>query len=89
MQKPLTVVEEQSLTIVELAKTITPRPHVNTLRRWATRGIRGARLRTWLVGGRRCSSLRAWEEFSACLNGAPASAVAHLEAEAELDRLGV
>ena len=50
------------ITLTQLAKQLPERPHPSTCARWATRGIRGIRLKTYLVGGRRCTTLA---DFSA------------------------
>jgi Protein of unknown function (DUF1580) len=55
--------------LTEAPGHFTTHPSMNTLRRWAGRGVRGVRLRTWLVGGRRHTSARAITEFLARLNG--------------------
>lgn len=43
--------------------TGTPRPHRGTLIRWATRGVRGRRLRGELIAGRWYTTLDDIEEF--------------------------
>ncbi len=52
-----------ALSLSEAAKAIPGRPHVSTLWRWATRGVRGVRLRTFVIGGRRFTDVAAIEEF--------------------------
>lgn len=80
----------QALTLGELTKLIEPRPHINSVRRWARKGCRGSKLRTWFVGGRLCSSLEAWDEFSASLNNhAPTTSESHIDAERKLQRMGI
>ena len=49
----------------------TPRPHKATLIRWATRGIRGHRLRAERHGGRWFVSVAALETFHRVLNEPP------------------
>ena len=44
-------------------------PHVNTLFRWAGRGVRGVRLRTRLIGGQRMTTQQWLAEFFAAING--------------------
>jgi hypothetical protein len=44
-------------------------PHVATIWRWATSGVRGVKLRTWKVGGRSYTTPFAVREFLAALNG--------------------
>ena len=43
--------------------TGAPRPHRGTLIRWATRGVRGRRLRAELLGGRWYTSTSEVDEF--------------------------
>lgn len=43
--------------------TGTPRPHRGTLIRWATRGVRGRRLRGELIAGRWYTTVEDIEEF--------------------------
>ncbi len=42
---------EELLSLAQAAHLLLGPPHVNTLWRWATRGVRGIRLRTVMVGG--------------------------------------
>ena len=39
------------------------RPHVSTLYRWASRGLRGNHLETIQIGGTRCTSVEALQRF--------------------------
>jgi hypothetical protein len=55
--------------LTEAPSHFTTHPSMNTMRRWALRGVRGVRLRSWLVGGRRHTSDQAVEEFLDRLNG--------------------
>jgi len=51
-------------------------PHVSTLFRWSTHGVRGVVLETIQVGGTRCTSRQAIERFFAALterSGSPAT----------------
>ena len=71
------------------------KPHVATLYRWASRGLRGHRLETIRVGGSLCTSVEALQRFFDKLTDRE-SARTHLHdrgdieaAELELDRLGV
>jgi hypothetical protein len=50
-------------------------PHVATLHRWITRGVRGVVLESFLVGGARCTTSAMVETFLARLNS-PADAPA-------------
>ncbi|MEZ6070951.1 MAG: DUF1580 domain-containing protein [Pirellulales bacterium] len=47
------------------------RPHVSTLHRWGTTGLRGVRLETIRVGGSRCTSMQALQRFFDALDDAP------------------
>ena len=40
------------------------KPHVATLYRWSTRGVRGVTLETIQVGGTRCTSIEALQRFA-------------------------
>jgi hypothetical protein len=83
------------ITLTEAARLIPGRKAgkslgVNTLHRWASRGVRGVTLRSRLVGGHRMTT-RTWlADFLAALNGEPAavSAAAAREAEARLIATG-
>jgi hypothetical protein len=57
--------------LTEAGEHIVGHPSVNTIRRWAGRGVRGVRLRTWLIGGRRYTSVEAVAQFVAALSGFP------------------
>lgn len=52
-------------------KTGAPRPHRATLVRWATRGVRGRRLRAELLGGRWFTSENEVDEFLRHLTQVP------------------
>ncbi|QDV75376.1 DUF1580 domain-containing protein [Botrimarina mediterranea] len=51
------------LTLPAASATLPGRPHVATLHRWRTRGVRGVRLRTCLIGGRRYTTREWLREF--------------------------
>jgi hypothetical protein len=57
------VANKPGILLTKVPDHIVGRPHVNTVRRWAGRGVRGVRLRTWLVGGRRYTSAQAIAQF--------------------------
>jgi hypothetical protein len=71
----------------------TPRPHRQTLIRWATRGVQGTRLRAERRGYRWFVTEEALVEFHRLLNAIdsqaarPASLARSAEIEANLDRL--
>ncbi|MEM9662606.1 MAG: DUF1580 domain-containing protein [Planctomycetota bacterium] len=43
--------------------------HVSTVWRWASRGVRGHKLKTWRVGGTTCTTAQAIDEFIAASSG--------------------
>ena len=51
------------LPLKSLCNQLPSRRHVATAHRWATRGVRGIRLRTYLVGGTRMTTLADFEQF--------------------------
>lgn len=57
------MIDESLITLTEAARSLPNKPHVATLYRWMSRGVRGIRLRTFLVGGRRYTSREALDEF--------------------------
>ncbi len=59
MSNPLS----QYIPLLELAKQLPQRPHLATLYRWATRGIRGVKLKTYKVGRVRCTTREDAERF--------------------------
>jgi hypothetical protein len=61
---------ETLMSLSAATHSLPDRPHVSTLHRWRTRGIRGIRLETCLVGGRRVTSAEALQRFSAALTAA-------------------
>jgi hypothetical protein len=44
------------LPLADIAKQLPNRPHLATIYRWTTRGIRGVKLRTYKVGRTRCTT---------------------------------
>jgi len=59
---------ENVMSLANAAKTLPRRrqgkkPHVSTLFRWASRGVRGVRLETIRVGGTICTSTEALQRF--------------------------
>jgi hypothetical protein len=61
---------ESLLTLSKAAGVLPGQPHVSTLFRWATRGVRGVKLETCLLGGRRYTSRQALQRFSSAATGA-------------------
>lgn len=37
--------------------------HISTVWRWASRGVRGCRLKTWKLGGATCTTKKAIDQF--------------------------
>ena len=58
------------LSLREAADRLPGRPHVSTLHRWRTRGVRGARLITERVGGRRVVAASELARFIAAVTAA-------------------
>ena len=74
------------------------RPHVATLYRWASRGVRGVKLETIRVGGTLCTSIEALQRFCERLtdpHAPPASQTTAArereaqKAERQLDEIGI
>ena len=73
------------------------RPHVATLYRWSTRGVRGVVLETIQIGGTRCTSTEALQRFAERLScpstsDSPrfdTSRSEHRRAERQLDAAGI
>jgi hypothetical protein len=59
---------ETLLTLSRAAKDVPGHPHLSTLVRWATRGVKSVRLETILIGGRRFTSREAIQRFIARLS---------------------
>jgi hypothetical protein len=68
---------ESLVSLIEATRLIPGRPHISSLHRWRTRGVRNVRLETTVVGGRRYTSREAIERFidrsTAAANHAPSS----------------
>ena len=55
---------EPLLPLVQAVENATGRrPHLSTVLRWCTRGVRGIQLESWMVGGRRLTSVQAVRRF--------------------------
>jgi hypothetical protein len=63
----LATIPTDAITLKQAAATVpngTGRGiHLNTIRRWATSGVRGTRLRTVVIGGRRMTRPKWLREF--------------------------
>lgn len=65
--------KERVISLTEAARELPRRrkgvkPHVATLYRWASRGLRNIRLETIQVGGTLCTSVEALQRFCAQLS---------------------
>lgn len=64
----LSVALQDAVSLARAAELLPSKPHVATVWRWATRGVKGVRLQTWTVGGRRFTTIPALEQFLRALN---------------------
>lgn len=94
---------ESVLSLADAAKRLPQRrggkrPHVATLYRWASAGVRGVKLETLQVGGTLCTSLEALQRFCERCSGGAAESTPQTtrsrerqikQAEAELERAGI
>lgn len=72
----------EAMTLAESARWISktagvPEPHISTLHRWATHGVRGVRLQTTRVGARFWTTAASLAEFLDALNGGKEYRPAH------------
>lgn len=65
------------IPLAEVAKQLPGRPHVSTLHRWTTKGVRGVKLETTRVGSRVYVTQEAIERFLAELNTSDDERLAH------------
>jgi hypothetical protein len=91
---------DQNLLPLAAASKLLPRSaagksvSIQTLRRWANRGVKGERLSLTFVGGRACVSRDALQDFLARCNVAkrqivnPSPQMAAIRAAAKLERMG-
>ncbi len=63
------VSNERSISLSEAAKLLPTRPHLSTLCRWSSVGVRGVRLESTLIGGRRVTTKESVDRFLRSLNG--------------------
>lgn len=91
MKKSIT--EAKYITLQEACKRFPSKPHINTVKRWTTKGYDGFILKSCRHGRRRMTSIEWIDEFLAKMNGAdvPSSqpTVSHQVAERDLDALGI
>lgn len=80
----------QYLSISEASQRLPHRPHKNSVRRWMTEGCYGIVLRSTRFGGKRLTTEEWINDFVAAVQSStPTANVAHLEATAKLDKMGV
>ncbi len=80
----------QYLSITEAAQRLPGRPHRNSIRRWMTAGCYGVKLRSTRFGGKRLTTEEWINDFVAAVQSSmPTANLAHLEASAKLDKMGV
>lgn len=88
---------QEHISLRDACALFPGRPHVNTVRRWATRGLYGTKLRTQRFGGKRLTRKDWVADFSKQmvaaspdpLAGAPVADSAAVAAEEKLDALGI
>lgn len=72
----ITIGQDQLITLRDAAKQIPGKSlHYETVRRWATIGIRGQRLETVRIGGRVCTTMNAIRDFVTLLSAPAAVAI--------------
>jgi hypothetical protein len=54
---------EHLYSLAAAAKLLPGEPHLATLHRWRSRGVKGVKLETLVIGGRRFTSLEALGRF--------------------------
>lgn len=64
----LTETLKDAISLSQAVDFVPRRPHVATVWRWATKGVRGVRLATVIIGGRRMVTPAALEDFLQRLN---------------------
>lgn len=57
------ITKETPLSLAQAAKALPGRPHLSTVWRFATRGVRGVRLNSFMSGGRRFTSVEEIHRF--------------------------
>ena len=61
---------EDLISLSQAARELPGRPHLSTIWRWTTRGVRGVVLETLVVAGRRFTSHEALQRFVAATTAA-------------------
>lgn len=70
---PPVVASNEYLSLKQAAAAIPTRPHVCTIWRWVSRGVRGHRLRTVKIGGQTYTTAKDIDAFLSAINGGPVS----------------
>jgi len=66
--------DNEQLKLLTRAPPYVPgRPHISSLIRWASRGVKGVKLETVVIGGRRYTSIEAIGRFITRLNASETS----------------
>ena len=60
--------DREIVELKELAKSLPGRPHLSSIYRWSSSGLRGVRLETFKLGGRRYTSRESLARFAARLS---------------------
>jgi transposase len=65
-------IDETYMSLAEAAKFFPSRPHIATVWRWATKGMKnGIKLDTAMIGGKRYTTEESVAKFLEALNGRP------------------
>jgi hypothetical protein len=65
------IANEKLHLLIDAIQYVPGHPHLSTLMRWKSSGVRGVKLDTVLVGGRRYTSVEAIQRFIARCSGQP------------------
>lgn len=80
---------EQVLSFKQAAELVPwpdgRKPSHETIRRWASRGVRGHKLESVLIGGRRVTTLEAIQRFLASLSPGADAILSHRRAQAAIE----
>lgn len=85
---------EELLSVFEVTRRLPNRPHIATVHRWITRGLRGVKLEATRIGGRVFTSVEALQRFADALtsSGRDRESRARQQKpnlEEELNRIGI
>jgi hypothetical protein len=86
----LEIEHEKLMTFSQAAKRLPNRPHLSTLARWVSKGVRGRKLRATILGGRRFISEDSLNQFLSSLNapdpGTTISGESHRASESRMKK---